>query len=261
MGSASTLQLIRHASMVPIGKLAPTESYGYLSPKAEPIGWEPGDPDPILHGLAVSLEGLPWAAGEVNVRVLASAQLDNPPSITRWLYFWYGEVHQKVFVNSGLACADPHQAETFTIPAADWNAQLQPDGTGAFQMEIRIEPSYQIHYLTCGGESWARFRLDYGGGPSPDAMPPHIGWRTFAPVLRNDGTMGHLEGEWKFDPVTGCLVVQIESQNKVTYGGLNASPVVAVAGRPDTGCVESFIPYEIRGSVVRLSTAGKCPEE
>ena len=256
VGPASTLQLIRHASMVPIVKvgLAP---YVHTSDWTTPFGWE----DSEMYGLTANLSGLPWAEEDVHVIVRASAHLGTE---SRFVTFRYNEASQNMLIANAGNCSDPPDEELLVIPAFEWNAQLQPEGADTFQMEIRIEPSPLVLAIACHAGydhlGLVQFQLTYTEGTVPDT-PESIGWRTFAPVLRDDGTMGHLEGEWKFDPVTGCLVVQIESQGKVTYGGLNASPKVPVAGRPGNGCVESYSPYEIRGSVVRFSTEGVCPEE
>lgn len=253
MGSVSNLQLIRHAAMVPVVKLG-LAPYQYVSDWSTPFGWNEG----TMYGLTAQLSGLPWAEKGVHILVRVLAPIGTS---TRYVTLRFGTSTRDIFKTGGGVCIEPAKEALVVIAADDWNAQLQSDGAGSYEIDIRLDPSASVPATAClptyGHAGMIRFQLDYTDETIAGA-PESIGWRTYAPVLRDDGTIGHLDGEWKFDPVTGCLVVQIESQGKVSYGGLNASPKVAVAGRPGDGCVESYTPYEIRGSVVRFSGWGEC---
>jgi hypothetical protein len=241
------LQLVRRVRMIPVVVVPGAEPVVYEreSERLSPIGAQ--------HPQSHIFESPPRAGGDVTLTFTGLGDFENNNELVA---VWINGIGACYAFVGGHLCPDVPDTDQHILTAEQWNEFIDAGSDGHVRVDMLCNALVDPAPPGCGYETFVQVKVHYLEAAPPDTDPAYIGWRSEGQVLLGDGTTDWLWGEVRFDPVTGCFVVEVPSAslNTVSLAGLD------VAGgdgeTPAYICAEAI--QELRGNVVSFSSAGGC---
>lgn len=193
----------------------------------------------------------PEANSDVTVALQVKAEISG--GFVRLLFG--GQTIANLLTEVALADECGQEFVDATITRDFWNDNLT-DGVATVIVQFFFRP----FVTTCEGSN-LKITTSYTFD-APTGAASYMGWRSaqLTRVGHPEGAEHILKGEWVLDPNTNCLACQIRSlpQGTVSRGGMNAD-VISGVEEPGgiAGALTSTVVGELRGTVLRVTTAGE----
>ena len=248
------IQLITQVKLMP-GPVVPTSEVLEVDEDSIPFA-----PFNLQHWqYSIGFDDLPEPTGDVTITIKAKASLADPTRVGVDLNGNdllrvaqpNGEDFGRLFKGPDFFnCPVVPDVEQRFLPRSTW-IKMVPDGNAVIRVFMFNTPD---SIPTCV-DSFVQIFVAFSAGAQPPP-PSYLAWVSVDQILLDDGKNGRINCELAFDDVVGALVGEIHSTRlrKIGRAGLAIRKVGGASALVLVG------PYEKRGNVLRVSSAGSCPE-